>query len=119
MYTYLKFGLPRVMPPGVEEVGVHSVPIRAGDPGVAAWCHHGGTTHPWPPVGHLEVTFRSPGGQGWVAMCPACCRALVPLCTGHLPSFSHFTSELILLQTNFYADIIYLMFFMVKMSNEV
>ena len=53
MYTYLKFGLPRVMPPGVEEVGVHSVPIRAGDPGVAAWCHHRGTTHPWPPVGHL------------------------------------------------------------------
>ena len=62
MYTYLKFGLPRVMPPGVEEVGVHSVPIRAGDPGVAAWCHHRGTTHTWPPVGHLEVTFRSPLG---------------------------------------------------------
>ena len=63
MYTYLKFGLPRVMPPGVEEVGVHSVPIRAGDQGVAAWCHHRGTTHPWPPVGHLEVTFRSPLGH--------------------------------------------------------
>ena len=62
MYTYLKFGLPRVMPPGVEEVGVHSVPIRAGDPGVAAWCHHRGTTHPWPGVGcYVPSMLQGPG----------------------------------------------------------
>ena len=28
-------------------------PYPAGDLGVAAWCHHRGTTHPWPPAGHL------------------------------------------------------------------
>ena len=49
MYTYLKFGLPRVMPPGVEEVGVHSVPIRLV---TRAW-QHGVTTGGPPTPGHL------------------------------------------------------------------
>ena len=59
MYTYLKFGLPRVMPPGVEEVGVHSVPIRL----VTRACQHGVTTGGPPTPGHLKVTFRSPLGH--------------------------------------------------------